>query len=168
MTATVVERDRGEKFGYDVVDLGYNYRIDELRAAIGREQLRRLGPSNLRRRRLTARYHEALAALDGVELPFRSARGDAAHHLLPVLLPAGVDRAAVAARMRERGIQTSVHYRPIHLMRYYRDTQRTGEGLLPRTEAYAARELTLPLFGTMTEQQVEEVMAALRSSLENA
>jgi dTDP-4-amino-4,6-dideoxygalactose transaminase len=168
MTATVVERDRGEKFGYDVVDLGYNYRIDEMRAAIGRVQLRRLRENNLRRRHLTARYHDALAGVDGVDLPFRGARGESAHHLLPVLLPVGVDREGVAAAMRKRGVQSSVHYRPIHLMRYYRGAQGTGEGLLPRTEAYAARELTLPLFGTMTEQQVDEVVAALRSSLENA
>jgi dTDP-4-amino-4,6-dideoxygalactose transaminase len=165
MTATVLERDRGEKFGYDVVALGYNYRIDEIRAAIGRVQIRRLPASNERRRELTARYVGKLDAVPGLSVPFRAAPGRSAHHLMPVLLPPGTDRSRVAAAMRARGVQTSVHYRPIHQLTYYRETQGTGDGLLPRTEEIAARELTLPLYAALTEAQQDHVVGSLAQAL---
>ena len=161
MTASVLDRDSGKKFGYDVVDLGFNYRIDEIRAAIGRVQLKRLEPGNLRRRELTKRYHETLRAAPAIELPFSEESGEPSCHLLPVVLPVNVDRDSVATVMRDRGIQTSVHYKPIHLMRYYQEVQGTGPGLLPKTEDVAARELSLPLYSTMSDAQVDRVCDVL-------
>jgi dTDP-4-amino-4,6-dideoxygalactose transaminase len=158
MTASVADRDSGRQFGYDVVALGYNFRIDELRAAMGRVQLRRLPDAARRRRALTERYWAALDRLEGVGLPFREAPGTSSHHLMPILLPDGSDREAIARELRERGIQTSVHYRPIHQLELYRGG---GAPSLPRTEAIAARELTLPLFATMTDRQVDLVVAEL-------
>ncbi len=166
MTATVLERDRGERFGYDVVDLGYNYRIDEMRAAIGRVQLEKLAVNNERRRRLTETYRSRLAAAPGVEVPFAGLPGTSSHHLMPVLLPPGTRRDRVAESMRARGIQTSVHYHPIHLMRYYRERYASQTGMLPLTERVAERELTLPLYASMGEAAVEKVTEALRQSLD--
>ena len=161
MTASVLDRDSGKKFGYDVVGLGYNYRIDEIRSAIGRVQLKRLAEGNERRRVLTKRYHGILSEYSELGLPFFNASGRPSCHLLPVILPERLDRDAVAAEMRERGVQTSVHYKPIHLMSYYRDNQGTGEGMLPRTEDLASRELTLPLFSTMSDDQLDRVCDTL-------
>jgi dTDP-4-amino-4,6-dideoxygalactose transaminase len=154
MTASVLDRDSGKKFGYDVVDLGYNYRMDELRAAIGRVQLGRLDAANRRRHELTRMYHERLIEFPDLALPFLDAGGQPSCHLLPVILPARLDRNTVAETMRDRGIQTSVHYKPIHLMTYYREVRGCVEGTLPITEDVASRELTLPLFATMTDEQV--------------
>ncbi len=166
MTATVLERDRGERFGYDVIDLGFNYRIDELRAAMGRVQLAKLPAANARRREITDLYRAELSGIAGLGVPFRGAPGDSAHHLMPVLVPEGDDRRRVADAMRKRGIQTSVHYRPIHLMSYYRERFGSGEAMLPLTEEVAGRELTLPLYATMTDDQVGEVCDALLESVE--
>lgn len=161
MTASVLDRDSGKKFGYDVVDLGYNYRIDELRAAIGRVQLGRLDAANRRRRELTLRYHRRLARFPELSLPFLGASGQPSCHLLPVILPPRLERNAVAESMRDRGVQTSVHYKPVHLMSYYLETQGCGDGMLPITEDVAARELTLPLFATMSDMQVDFVCDTL-------
>jgi dTDP-4-amino-4,6-dideoxygalactose transaminase len=165
MTASVVDRDRGKAFGYDVVALGYNYRIDELRAALGRVQLRKLLDGNRRRGEWTARYRRGLTGVPGLVMPFAGAPGESAHHLFPVLLPEGTDRVAFAAELRARGIQSSVHYTPIHLMTYYRETQGTKEGMLPRTEAISRRELTLPLYPSLTEEQVDHVIEVVRGGL---
>jgi dTDP-4-amino-4,6-dideoxygalactose transaminase len=161
MTASVLDRDRGKVFGYDVVALGYNYRIDELRAALGRVQLRKLPAANARRGEIVARYRRGLAGVSGLVLPFADVPGRSAHHLMPVLIPEGRDRNEVALALRERGIQTSVHYRPIHLMTAYIEALGTGEGDLPMTERVAARELTLPLYPGLTDDMVDEVIAAV-------
>jgi len=87
-------------------------------------------------------------------------------HILPVLLPAGTDRQGVMAALKEQGIQTSVHYPPIHRFTYYQSLYPPGyDHGLPYTEEVAARELTLPLFPRLTSQQVAEVAAALKSAL---
>ncbi|HTN86011.1 MAG TPA: DegT/DnrJ/EryC1/StrS family aminotransferase, partial [Sorangium sp.] len=116
MTTLTLDRHKGHAFTYDVVDAGMNYRIDEIRSAIGLVQLGRLAAGNARRRALAARYHERLAAVRGVGLPYRDfyARGvgESSHHIMPVLLPEGASREAVMEAMKARGVQTSVHYIP--------------------------------------------------------
>lgn len=166
MTASVLDRDRGKVFGYDVVAVGYNYRIDELRAAIGRVQLGKLPKARERRAAIVSRYREGLSTIPGLGLPFADVPGDSAHHLMPVLVPEGRDRNEVAQALRERGIQTSVHYRPIHLMTVYLDELDTKAGDLPVTEAVAARELTLPLYPGLTDAMVDEVIAAVGDVLD--
>ena len=163
MTASVLERDTGAKFGYDVVGLGYNYRIDEMRAALGRVQLRRVTGYNERRRELTTRYREGLADLGSLSLPFANAAGTSCHHLMPTVLADGIDRNDVASAMRERGVQTSVHYRPIHQMTAYEGALPTP--VAPLTEAIAAQELTLPLYPTMSDEQHAYVMEMLHDVL---
>lgn len=161
ITASVLERDTGKKFGYDIIDLGYNYRMDEIRASIGRVQLRRLKAGNERRAELTGLYHQRLGESGSYDLPFVATDGTSSCHLLPVLLPPGIDRDGIANAMRERKIQTSVHYKPIHLLDYYRRVHGTTENSLPRTEQAAGRELTMPLFASMSDAQVDRVCSVL-------
>jgi dTDP-4-amino-4,6-dideoxygalactose transaminase len=168
MTATTLDRHRGRAVGYDVVDHGYNYRMDEIRASLALAQLERLDDFLAARHRLYDRYREALEPLS-VVLPFRDRVPPAGKpcpigiHILPVLLPEGTDRAAVMAAMRERGIQTSVHYPCNHLFSAF--TRHGTPPTLPRTEALSDRELTLPLFPSMTEEQVGQVVDALQAAL---
>ena len=91
MTSLTWDRHQGHAYSYDVVDLGYNYRIDELRSALGLAQLKKLVANNARRKAITERYWRALDG-SGVELPFRNTLGAPAYHIFPILLPAGVDR----------------------------------------------------------------------------
>jgi dTDP-4-amino-4,6-dideoxygalactose transaminase len=121
----------------------------------------RLDAANRRRRELTLRYHRRLARFPELSLPFLGASGQPSCHLLPVILPPRLERNAVAESMRDRGVQTSVHYKPVHLMSYYLETQGCGDGMLPITEDVAARELTLPLFATMSDMQVDFVCDTL-------
>jgi len=159
MTTLTYDRHKGHAFTYDVLKLGYNYRIDELRAALGLEQLKKLERNNARRRELTLAYWRALEPL-GIGLPFsHTEQGKPAYHLLPILLPPGVNRQAFMEGLREKGIQSSIHYPPIHLFSYYQG--RYGKQRLPRTEALAAREVTLPLYPTMSEAQLGLVVEGI-------
>lgn len=165
MTTLTWDRHRGHASGYDVLDAGFNYRLDEVRAAIGLVQLRRLEAGNTARARLWGRYRDALSGLDGLIVPFAVPADGVvpAFHLAVVVLPEGVSRDAVREAMATAGVQTSVHYPPIHRFTAYADA--TGREL-PRTEALADRLLTLPLYPHMGERAVDVVVAALRDALE--
>jgi dTDP-4-amino-4,6-dideoxygalactose transaminase len=160
MTTLTWERHRGHAASYDVVARGFNYRLDELRAAIGLYQLRRLPEENARRRELTERYRERLHDVNGISIPFGERDEDtlSAHHLAVALLPAG-RRDEVRAALADRRIQTSVHYPPIHLFSYYEELG--SRRPLPRTEEVAERVVTLPLYGHMTDEQSDLVIDAL-------
>jgi dTDP-4-amino-4,6-dideoxygalactose transaminase len=171
MTTLTWERHRGHASSYDVVAQGFNYRLDELRAAMGLVQLSRLPAENASRAKIVARYREALDGVDGVTMPFPELDEgtSSSHHLAVVVLPEGT-RDDVRATLAERRIQTSVHYPPIHLFTQYREI---GAGRpLPRTEAVAERILTLPLYAHMSDEQVElvikGVLEALAESAEHA
>ncbi len=166
MTTLTWDRHHGHAHSYDVVALGYNYRLDEIRSALGLAQLAKLEGNNARRRVLSDRYRWELAELEGVSIPYAQYPGISSAHLLPILLEGGVDRQAFIEAMRQCGIQTSIHYPPIHQFSYYR--QRLGEMRLPITETIGDREVTLPLFPTMSEEQTAWVIEAVKVSLKRA
>lgn len=171
MTTSTVDRHEGHAHTYDVVALGYNYRIDEMRSSLLRVQLSRLDGMLERREKLVRRYRSALAGLP-VEIPgfgwdHRARPGDRiAHHVFPVLLPAGADRAEVMTAMRELGVQTSIHYPPVHCTSSFAGVHEGAA--LPQAEEAAARELTLPLFPSMTSSQHELVCDALSRALDSS
>jgi len=167
MTTLTWERHRGHASSYDVVAQGFNYRLDELRAAMGLVQLSRLPAENAARSKIVARYREALDGVEGVTMPFRELDEgtSSAHHLAVVLLPEGT-RDDVRATLAERRIQTSVHYPPIHLFSQYREIG--SERPLPRTEAVAERVLTLPLYAHLRDEQVELVIQSVLEALAGA
>ena len=162
MTTLTWHRHRGHASSYDVVVPAFNYRLDEVRAAVGLVQLRRLPDENAARARIAARYREALDGTAGLTMPFAGRDEGSAHHLAVVILPEGVSRDDVRAALEQRRIQTSVHYPPIHLFSAYRDRSQRP---LPRTEAVAERLLTLPLYGGMRDEQVDSVVEALTATL---
>ncbi len=163
MTTLTWDRHRGHSYSYDVVAQGYNYRLDELRAALGLVQLSHLEENNKRRQELTHLYREKLRDLPQVRLPFLEELGASACHIFPVLLPAEVDRLRFITFLKDLGIQTSIHYPPIHRFTYYRTLWPPEfDHHLTHTEEVAAREVTLPLFPSMTTQQIEEVVGAIR------
>jgi dTDP-4-amino-4,6-dideoxygalactose transaminase len=166
MTTLTWARHRGHASSYDVLLSGFNYRLDELRAAIGLVQLGRLQAENAGRARISARYREALHGTSGVTMPFGEPEEGTtpAHHLAVALMPEG-RRDDVRAALSESRIQTSVHYPPIHLFSHY-----SGSGArraLPRTEAVAERVVTLPLFAHMRDDQVELVIENVLGALDS-
>ncbi len=164
MTTLTWDRHRGHASSYDVTAKGFNYRLDELRATIGLHRLARLADENAGRRRATAHYLASLERIPGVSVPFAAADQDAAaHHLLVVVLPEGVNRDGVRASLAGRRIQTSMHYPPIHQFSAH---AAAAVRPLPATEAVAPRLLTLPLFGHIRDDQIDEVVEALARALE--
>jgi dTDP-4-amino-4,6-dideoxygalactose transaminase len=157
MTTLTWARHQGHADSYDVVARGFNYRLDELHAAIGLVQLRRLPEANEARARVDAHYRREIDGVHGVTLPFGSRRsyGRSAHHLAVVVLPRPGLQESMRALLRERGIQTSVHYPPIHTFSAYtKEAQRP----LPNTQEIAGRILTLPMFAHMRDDQVALVV----------
>lgn len=168
MTTLTLDRHRGHAYSYDVVELGNNYRMDELRAALGTSQLSRLPENNRKRGDVVAMYVPLLRRLQGLQIPFadRLPQGRSSPHILPVLLPPGVDRQRVQEGMKEAGVQTSVHYPPIHTFTMYKDSERVRAERLPVTDAVAPRLLTLPLYPDMAETDVAYVCRKLGAILQ--
>jgi dTDP-4-amino-4,6-dideoxygalactose transaminase len=156
MTALTWDRHRGHATGYDVVEYGFNYRLDELRAALGVVQLSRLNEFNEARARLASRYGENLAG-SPFKVPAQGARGVSANHLVVALAPSPEERDRARERLREQRIQTSIHYPPIHRFSRFRSE---GERL-PVAEEIADRVLTLPLHPRLSAADVDEVCSAL-------
>jgi dTDP-4-amino-4,6-dideoxygalactose transaminase len=163
MTTLTWDRHRGHASSYDVVALGYNYRIDEPRAALARARLGRLEEENDRRRRLDMRYRELFADVEGVALTAAAdgTRLQSSHHLFTIVLDSELDRDAFRAQLMEHRIQTSVHYPPAHRFSIYRDAAPD----LPVTDAYATRAVTLPMFAHMTLEQQDLVIGAVREAI---
>ncbi|MGC1377698.1 MAG: DegT/DnrJ/EryC1/StrS aminotransferase family protein [Anaerolineales bacterium] len=165
MTSLTWDRHRGHAWSYDVTDLGYNYRPSEIISALGLVQLQKLEKNNQRRRELTACYHRLLEEkCPVVTLPFRLHCGVSACHILPVLLPEQVERARFMASMKSNGIQTSIHYPPVSDFSFYCASS-FGQGVLPLTRHVASREVTLPMYPTLTLKDVEIVVAAVGRAL---
>jgi dTDP-4-amino-4,6-dideoxygalactose transaminase len=157
MTTMSWERHQGHASSYDVVDLGFNYRIDEIRSALGQVQLGKLEANNRRRGELTQRYQNHLRQVPSLSMPFINHAASNAFHLFPVLLPPVCERSHFMEKMKRRGIQTSVHYPPVHRFHYYQKHFQDGAGALPLTEEVSRREVTLPLHAVMTEDDVDFV-----------
>ncbi|MCX6901181.1 MAG: DegT/DnrJ/EryC1/StrS family aminotransferase [Verrucomicrobia bacterium] len=163
MSTLTWDRHRGHAATYDVLAHGYNYRIDDLRSALGREQLKKLERNNQRRRELTTRYWQKLQLLEtrGWVLPFRkvAALDSAACHLLPVVALDGETRWRCADALKSAGIQTSLHYPFIPGFTAF--ACKESRGGLDKSIAFCQRIITLPLYPTMTMTQVETVSDAL-------
>ena len=161
MTTLTWQRHTGHASSYDVVEPGLNYRLDELRAAIAAAQLAKLDVRNDARRRHALHYRRILEGVEEVTLPFHVAGDDrsSAHHLVVALLSPDALRDDVRDRLRADGIQTSVHYPPIHGFAAYAEAG--SRRPLPRTEDVARRIVTLPLYPHMSEDDVELVASSL-------
>lgn len=153
-------------WSYEQIELGYNYRMNEMEAALGLSQLAKLGRFAARRRALSVRYDQALAALAPTVAPVSAGPGVLSPHLYQVLVDfeaAGRGRAEVMRRLSGLGIGTQVHYIPVYRQPYFRG--RYGDMRLPGAEAFYARVLALPLFPAMADSDVDRVAGALAEAL---
>lgn len=156
MTSVTWDRHRGHAESYDVVDVGFNFRIDEPRAALGLSRMKRLDEEVSRRRELVRNYRERLGGVPGVSLPWTADDVERSSHFgFAILLESESERDAVAAALTDRGIQTT-HYPSITALSAYRDHPPR-----PRSEEVAARHLVLPLSSTYTDREVDLVAAHL-------
>jgi dTDP-4-amino-4,6-dideoxygalactose transaminase len=148
---------------YEIVAPGFKYNLTDVAAAIGLKQLERADALWEERRRLATRYHAALAQV--VDTPEELPDRQHAWHLYAVRLRGGADRNRFIEDLKARGIASSVHWRPLHLHPYYRETYGYGPGLFPVAESVFPRLVSLPLFPGMTDAEQEAVVRAVRELL---
>jgi dTDP-4-amino-4,6-dideoxygalactose transaminase len=165
MTRGSWERQQGAPEDYDVPALGFNYRIDEPRAALLLSRLRRLEDDVARRRELTLRYRRMLEGVTGLIAPFDDeAVATSSCYVMPVMLEDAARQGELRIALRERHrVQTSLFYPAVHEFTAYR--ARYPGVSLPRTELAARSEVTLPLFTHMTEDDQDRVVGALAEEL---
>lgn len=146
--------------------LGFNYRLDDIACALGLAQLDRLDAMLADRARVAGWYREALAGIEGLELPCEDAGGDTrGWFVFVVQLPRGVDRDETIRGLGRRGVQSKPYLPAIHLMSYYRETFGHRPGEFPVCEDVAARSVALPFFPALGQSAVEQVATALREVL---
>jgi len=149
--------------------LGFNYRLSDIACALGLAQLERLDDMLAARARIAASYGEALAGIEGLDLPCPDSDGDRRSWFVYVVqLPRSVDRDAAVTALRERGVDSKPYLPAIHLLSFYRERFGHSEGEFPVCEDVAARSLALPFFCELTEGQVERVAETLRGVLSAA
>lgn len=157
------DKYQGHLADYDIQAIGYNYRITEIQSALGLIQLKKLDSSNRKRRRLVEAYRKALRDVEEISIPFSNLKGSPSYHLFPILLAPSLDRKRVMERLRDVGIQTSIHYPPIHLFSFYRERFGFKEGMFPKTEEVSRREITLPLHPRMEVKDVEWIATKVKT-----
>lgn len=160
------QREETGSWFYEMVDLGYNYRITDFQSALGLSQIRKLASWIGRRQEIADQLSIGLSDIPGIE-PLRVRDGVShAYHLFVVKLSSEYDRAQVFAALRAEGIGVNVHYVPVHLHPYYLNTIGTFEGMCPVAEAAYERILSLPIFPDMSDSDVDDVLAAVRKVLD--
>ena len=162
-------REAAGDWVYDVDELGFNYRLGELGAALGRSQLARLDDNLARRRQLADRYNRELSDCPGLDTPFVGAGVEPAWHIYSIRLRLGdlrADRGMVYRALRAEGIGVNVHYIPVTWLSLYRRRFGFRGGECPRVEAAYHRLLTLPLFPDMSDADAADVITAVRRVLE--
>jgi len=163
MTSGTWDRHRGHEDSYDVVDIGFNFRLDEPRAALGLSRLPRVGDAISHRRAVVRAYREQLGGLDGVTLMWDDAAVEAGSHFaFPILFGSSEARAAARNVISAQGVQTT-RYPVLHELTEYESY--AAYGSLPAAEAAADRHLALPLSSHTTPEEIELVVDAVRAAL---
>jgi len=163
MTTLTLDRHRGRAISYDVVRPGLNYRLDEMRAALGLIQLAKLDEAHRQRRCITERYMHAFRDIEGLILPFSNVQEmRPVYHIFPVLLPERCDRLSVIEALKQDGVQSSIHYPAFQEFTAYKGTDLCTT---PTANEISRRCLTLPLYPTMTDAEIETVITAFREAI---
>lgn len=160
---------QGENEGawyYQQIDLGFNYRMTELQAALGISQMARLDEFIAKRHEIAARYDKLLCDLP-IILPYRNPENQSALHLYPIqILPeSGKTRKQVFDYLREKEIYVNVHYIPVHTQPYYREYFGFQMGMFQHAEHYYQQAISLPLYFDLNEDLQNQVVSALREAL---
>lgn len=153
MTTMSYQRAGGHATAYDIVELGYNFRLDDIHAAIAIEQLKKL-PGDLEARlAVRARYVERLSKIANIIVPFADNTEFVSNYIMPIVIKKGTveDRDKIREAIHEEGIQTSVHYPAIHRFSIYKEYG----AVLPQTEYVTDHEITLPMYAALTMEQVD-------------
>lgn len=164
------QRQSSGQWHYEMVLLGYNYRLNDIACALGLQQLRRLDASLARRRAIAEHYTAAFQQIPGVIPPVVRPEVNPAWHLYPVRLDlnkVAADRGQIYSALRAENIGVNVHYIPVHMHPYYHQQFGYKNGDFPNAEHAFARLISLPMFHGMGNQDVEDVIAAVKKVLQH-
>jgi len=163
MTTTSYQRSQGHATNYDIVDIGYNYRMDDIRASIGITQLDKLEPDIIKRDSVRKWYLEGLSGIDALAVPFADNEEFCSNYIFPVVLKDSDSkkRDHIRTVLGENGIQTSIHYPAVHRFSAYKKYSRS----LPNTEYVTDNEITLPMYARLQENQIIFICDIIRKLL---
>jgi perosamine synthetase len=156
--------DKGPWY-YEIPQLGHNFRITDFQCALGLSQLKKLALFTQRRRKIAARYNEAFAKMEEIITPFEEDFVKAVYHIYVIQLRAEmlkVGRKEIFEALRAENIGVNVHYLPVHLHPFYQDKFGYKRGDYPKAERYYERAITLPIFPKMSDEDVKDVIEAVR------
>lgn len=149
---------------YEMLELGFNYRMTDIQAALGTSQLKRIDSFIQRRREIVARYNEAFKNISWLTIPYEREKVFSAFHLYVLKIDfdgIGKSRRQVMEELKAQGVGTQVHYIPVHLHPYYRERFGFKEGDFPKAEEYYQQCLSIPLYPKMTDNDVKHVIHAI-------
>uniref|UniRef100_A0A832G119 DegT/DnrJ/EryC1/StrS family aminotransferase n=1 Tax=Ignavibacterium album TaxID=591197 RepID=A0A832G119_9BACT len=155
MTSLSYDRAKGHSTGYDVVDLGFNYRMDDMRASIGIVQLNKL-PADLEKRKVIREiYIDRLKNLENISIPFLDNKNFSSNYIFPIILKNSTieKRESVRKSLADAGIQTSVHYPAVHRFSIYENYNAS----LPLSEYVSDNEITLPMYSGLKEEEIDYI-----------
>jgi len=151
---------------YEQQVIGYNYRINNIQCALGLSQLKKLDMFCKRRREIVNQYNAVFKDLEFLQIPFEDNNCNSNFHLYVILFDfekIGIDRARFMLLLWEKGVNTQVHYIPVHLQHFYRRKFKTGWGDCPNAEAYYKKCLSIPLFPAMTEKEIKKTIHEIKN-----
>lgn len=163
MTTMSYQRASGHATAYDIIELGYNFRLDDIRASIAIEQLKKL-PADLQERiRVRKHYVDGLSQIKDIVVPFADNSEFVSNYIMPIVLLNSTreKRDKVREAIHAAGIQTSVHYPAIHKFSIYRNS----DACLPQTEYVTDNEITLPMYAALTNEQIDYIIKTVKESL---
>lgn len=163
MTTLSYQRSKGHATSYDIALLGYNYRMDDIRASIGIVQLKKLFQDLKLRQKVRATYLDKLSNIETIYIPFKNSTSFSSNYIMPIVLKNSTKekRETVRDKLHEAGIQTSVHYPAIHKFSIYKDINAN----LPKTDYVSDNEITLPMFGSLSTAEIEYIIDNLQHIL---
>lgn len=163
MTTMSYERAKGHSTSYDVIDLGYNYRMDDIRAAIGLVQLDKIHEDLKKRARIREKYISSLKNIDSIIVPFANNNEYASNYIFTIILRNSTfkRRDFVRKKLAEAGVQTSIHYPAVHRFSIYRDFYCD----LPVTDYISDNIITLPMYSRLNEDDIVYITSQLKSIL---
>lgn len=160
------ERSAAGQWYYEMTDLGYNYRLPDINCALGLSQLGRLDKNLSRRRDVAKRYDDAFLKNEAILTPKVRPFVEAAWHLYPVRVVNGLDRNEFFKALRAENLGVNVHYIPVHLHPYYRARFGCQDGTYPVAEKAYSQLISLPMFHTLTDADVNDVIEAVNKVTE--
>lgn len=163
MTTMSYERAKGHSTAYDVIELGYNYRMDDIHSSIGLVQLDKIEADLNKRAEIRKLYVSLLSEIPGIIIPFRDYTEFSSNYILPVVLRDGnaEKRDRIRAALAEAGIQTSMHYPAVHRFSIYQEYYSE----LPVTDYLVNNLITLPMYSNLSEEQVHYICNTLKTLL---